>query len=98
MSTGSGGYFLACHDFGRMFDYPFPARAFLLLFFLVEFSSRTLIPLFMPGSVHSDSASRDDCDRVFPDKLRASSFLIGSFTMAGPRSLSELRRLWPCVP
>ena len=28
----------------------------------------------MPGSVHSGSASRDDCGRMFPDKLRVSSF------------------------
>ena len=34
---------------------------------------RTLIPLFRPGSVHSGLASSDDCDRVFPDKLRVSS-------------------------
>ena len=31
-------------------------------FFKVEISSRTLIPFFRPGSVHSDSASRDDCE------------------------------------
>ena len=35
-------------------------------FFKVEISSGTLIPLFTPGSVHSGSASWDDCDRVFP--------------------------------
>ena len=39
-----------------------------------KISSRTLIPLFRPGSVHSGSASRDDRDRVFPDDLRVSSF------------------------
>ena len=47
--------------------------ALFILFFLVEFSTRTLIPLFRPGSVHSGSASWDDCDRVFPDELRVSS-------------------------
>ena len=64
-----------------MFDYSFPARAFLFLFlsflfsfFEVEISSRTLIPPFSPGSVHSGSASGDDCDRMFPDKLRVTSF------------------------
>ena len=46
----------------------------VFFFFKVEISSRTLIPLFRPGSVHSGSASRDDCDRVFPDELRVSSF------------------------
>ena len=40
-----GGSFLACENFGRMFDYE------------VESSSRTLIQLFRPGSVYSGSAS-----------------------------------------
>ena len=59
-----------------MFDHSFPACAFLFLFFLfeVEISSRTLVSLFTPGSVHSGSASLDDCGRMFPDKLRVSSF------------------------
>ena len=42
--------------------------------FHVETSSRTLIPLFMAGSVHTGSASLDDCDRLFPDELGVSSF------------------------
>ena len=68
-----GGFFLACEDLGRMFDHSFPPQHFF--FFLeVEISSRTLIPLFMPGSVHSGSASWDDCGRMFPDRLRVSSF------------------------
>ena len=53
-------FFLACENFGKMFDQPFPAYAFLSFFFFffkVEISSRPLIPLFLPGSVHSDSAS-----------------------------------------
>ena len=49
-----GGLFLACKDFGRMFDNSFLACA---LFFKVEINLRTLIPLFRPGSVHSGSAS-----------------------------------------
>ena len=48
--------------FGRMFDHSFPAYFF---FFLMEISSRTLIPLFMPGLVHSGSAIWDDCGRMF---------------------------------
>ena len=40
----------------------------------VEISSRTLIPLFVPGSVDSGSASCDDCGSMFPNKLRVSSF------------------------
>ena len=47
---------------------------FFFFFFEVEISSRTLIPLFMPGSVHSSSASLNDCVRVLPDDLRVSSF------------------------
>ena len=41
--------------------------------FKVEISSRTLISLLMPGSVHSGSASFDNCGRMFPDKLLVSS-------------------------
>ena len=37
-------------------DQSFPACAFFF-FFKVEISSRTLIPLYRPGSVHSGSAS-----------------------------------------
>ena len=57
-----------------------PPVLFLFFFFfssflfLVEISPCTLIPLFMPRSVHSGSASWDDCGRTFPDKLRVSSF------------------------
>ena len=64
--------FLACKDFGRMFDHSFTACAFY--FFEVEISSRTLIRLFIPGSAHSGSANWDNCGRGFPDKLRVSSF------------------------
>ena len=52
--SGGGGFFLACEDFGKMFDHSFPAYTFF--FFKAEISSRTLIPLFMPGSVHSGLA------------------------------------------
>ena len=34
-----------------------PTPAFFFFFFEVEISSRTLIPLFRPGSVHSGSTS-----------------------------------------
>ena len=49
---GCGDFFLACEDFGGVFDHSFPACAcflwflLLLLLFLVEISSRILIPLF----------------------------------------------------
>ena len=43
----SGGFFLVCEDFARMFDF----------FFKVKIRSRTLILLLSPGSVHSGLAS-----------------------------------------
>ena len=51
-----------CEYFGRMFDHSFPACAYLFIYFsfLEEISSYTLISLFVPGSVHSGSASWDD--------------------------------------
>ena len=69
---GGGGY-----HFGRIFHHSFSGYAsssFFFPFFKVENSSSTLIPLFMTGSVHSGSANWDDCGRIFPDKLRVSSF------------------------
>ena len=60
----SGGFFLACKEFRRMFDDFIPGLSVFFLFVVVlfvfnlgEISSRTLIPLFTPGSVHSGSAS-----------------------------------------
>ena len=51
---GGGGFFLACEDFWENVR-PFIPR--LRIFFKLENSPRTLIPLFMPGPVHSGSAS-----------------------------------------
>ena len=45
-----------------------------LFFFEVEISLHTLIPLFMPWSVHSGSVSWDYWGWMFPDKLCLSSF------------------------
>ena len=50
-----------------MDNHSFFAGAFF--FSYVEIISRTLIPLFKPGSVHSGSASWDDCGQMFRDKL-----------------------------
>ena len=62
-----GGSFLACEDFGNMFDHSFPACALFFFFlssssssssssfFKVKISLRTLTSLFVPGSVHSSS-------------------------------------------
>ena len=46
----------------------------IFFFFKVEIWSCALIPLLRPWSINSGSASWDDCSRVFPDELRASSF------------------------
>ena len=73
LSYGGGGSFLACKDFGRMFDNSIPVCAFFF-FFKVEISSRMLISLFRPESVHSGSASWNDWDWVFPDELCLGSF------------------------
>ena len=54
-----------CEDFGGWLSNAFPACAFFFL--KVEISSRTLILLLTPGSVHSGSVSSDDCGQVFPD-------------------------------
>ena len=47
---------------GEMSDHSFPACTFFFFFFKVEISSHTLIPVFLPGSVCSDSAS---CARTY---------------------------------
>ena len=52
---GSGGFFLACEDFGKNVPQFIPLCAFL--FFKVGISSCTLIPLLRPGSVHNGSAN-----------------------------------------
>ena len=51
---GGGGFFLTCEDFGGRLDHSFDPR---LRFFKVEISSRILIPLFRPGSVHCSLVS-----------------------------------------
>ena len=63
--------------FRIMFDHRFPACAFFFFFF-EEIISRTLIPLFRPGSVHSGSASWDNCGWAFPNELRVSSLFMWS--------------------
>ena len=68
-----GGFFCTCKDFRRMFDHSFLACAFFFNL-EVEISSCTLIPLFVPGLVHSGSVSWDVCGQTFPSKLQISSF------------------------
>ena len=84
-----------------MFDDSFPAWAFLFCYVEVEISSRTLIPLFRPGSVHSGSASWDDCGLAFPDELRVTLFLWCDTTpyldsIAIPLRLRRSRMYW-CI-
>ena len=69
---GAGGFLLACEDLGESFFSPVPRLRFFF-FFQVEIRPRALIPFVMPKSVHSGSATWDDCDRTFADKLRVSS-------------------------
>ena len=52
--------FLACEGFGENVRPFIPRLHFFFFFFKVEINSRTLIPFFRPGSVHSGSASWDD--------------------------------------
>ena len=51
-----------------------PRLHFFDLYLEVEITSRTLISLFVPGSIHSGSSSRDDCGQMFPYESRVSSF------------------------
>ena len=55
---GGGGFFLACENFGRMFDNSFSTYDFflLLLFFKVEISLRKLIPLCQDQSTMAQRA------------------------------------------
>ena len=81
VSEGPSGMAVAWSFLARIFGecstiHSLPALfSFLFFFFfLMEISSRTLILIFMPGSVYSGWASWDDCSRIFNDKLRVSSF------------------------
>ena len=60
----------------------------------VEISSRTLLPHFMPGSVHSDTANWDECGRMFPEKLRVSSFPDRFPRYAWTEAVSPLKLRW----
>ena len=51
-----------------------PVLFFFFFFFNVGVSSRALIPLFIPRSVHSGWANWDDCGLLFPYKLRLNLF------------------------
>ena len=65
-------FFPRLQGLGENVCHPFFTCAFFFFFFWVEISSRTLIPLFMSGSVHSGSASWDNwqvaCE-LFPNSF-----------------------------
>ena len=66
--NGDGGSFLACEDLGERLDESFLTCTFFLLFFFwVEISLHAPVPLFRPGSVHSGSASWDNCGWALPE-------------------------------
>ena len=65
LSNSGSGFFLDARIWGESLVVHSPPALF---FFFKVRSARTLIPLFTPGSVHSGSASWDDCSRVFHDE------------------------------
>ena len=92
-----GGFFLTSENSEGRFKDSFPARTscFLTLFFFkVEISSHTPIPLYGPGSIHSGSASWDDCEQVFPDDLHVSPFSGQASTLCLNSIISPLRHHW----
>ena len=81
--AGGGGLFLACEDFGRMFDSSFPACTFFLLLFKVEISSHTQF-----HSLDQDQSTVAQQAETTVTKCSLMScmwacFLIGSHTMPG---------------
>ena len=72
---GGGGFFLACDDFGTMFDNSFPVCAFVFLF-LIKWRLARAHVFHSLGQDQSTVAQRSETtiDRVFPDELRVSSF------------------------
>ena len=100
-------FFLACEDSRGKFD----AKSVRgrLFFFLMEVSSRTTIPLFGPGLVHSGSVSLENSGRTFPDELHACSFhcyiIIIIFypltarVVGAPQMISQpVSSIFPCSP
>ena len=106
-----GGFFLTSENSEGRFKDSFPARTscfFTLFSFKVEISSHTPIPLYGPGSIHSGSASWDDCEQVFPDDLHVSPFSGQASTLCLNSIISPLRSQhsqptplkseWDCLP
>ena len=90
----SGGSSLAYEDCGRIVDQFIPRLCFFFFFFKVKISSRTIIPLFMRGSVQSDSATVAECTPT--SCVCRARFRLGSHVMPrqrhsqlAPTSLSQ---------
>ena len=73
-----------------------PALLFVVVVvcFEVDMNSLTPIPLFRPGSVHSDSSTWDDCGQVCPDKLCVGSFPWKVSTPSLDSIVHPLRLCW----
>ena len=71
---------------GKIFDVSIPACTLFFLFFKVEISSNTPIPLFTPGTVH--------CGRVFPDELHVCLFPLEVPTLCLENIVSPLQLGW----
>ena len=81
---GGGGFFLVCNDCKKMFDNSFPNCTFFSFFFKRRLACAHYFHSL--GQDQSTVAQRAEMtDRVFPDELRVSLFLIGSHTMPGQR-------------
>ena len=59
--------------FGEGFTIHFLPTYFFFFWSGVQLA-RTPVPILRPGSIHSGSASLDDCGLVFPDEFRMNSF------------------------
>ena len=84
---GGSGSFFTCEDFFGKFDESFPTYTFFFSFFW-KWRSAHKHQFHYFRQDWSCCTSWDNCGRVFPDKLPASSFsLIGSHTMPGQHTI-----------
>ena len=71
-----------------------PRLRFFFFFFEVEISSRTLIPLFRPGSVHSDSAKKSQHAKLtLEKKILPPGFELATFRPRVQLFTNKLSRL-----
>ena len=95
---GGGGLFLACEDFGRMFDNLFSASALFFFFFCyfseVEISSRTLIPLFGQDQSTVTQRAETTVTECSLTSCMWACFLINSHTCLDSSIVSPLWHWW----